>query len=114
MSLDLQTPLFRIAAVGPQPSGADPLELWDVSIARLRGPRFEDQIDSTRVSLRLSQLCYAPSMQIIDPIVTFTGLSASGFELSFHCQPDEIDRVIAEIERILAEELDAETIRLDS
>lgn len=113
MTLDLQTPLFSITAVGPQPSGADSLELWDVSITRLRGPRFEDQVDSTRVSLRLSRLSYAPSMQIIDPIVTFTGLSASGFELSFHCQPNEIERVVTEIERILTEELDAETIRLD-
>ncbi len=113
MTLDLQTPLFSITTVGPQPSGAEPLELWEVSITRLRGPRFEDQLDATRVSLRLSQLCYVPGMQIIDPIVSFTGLSASGFELSFHCQPNEIDRATAEIQRILAEELDAESIRLD-
>ena len=106
MTSDTITLQFSVQARGPEATGVEGVEWWDISIIRLAGECFPHHDDALPTSLRFSSMDRLH--EVADPpIVTFTGLQHSGFELGFFCQSGAIQVPLDEIVRILDEDLGA-------
>ena len=106
MTSDTITPHFSVEASGPEVTGVENLEWWDVHIIRQSPGGFQHHDDALPTSLRLSCINHLP--EVLDaPIVTFTGLHDSRFKMAFLCKTGTIEVALNEIVHILEEDLSA-------